>query len=111
MSMWNPFRRSSDTSKRDQLRREIMEKINTRCLNKGDAVQFEDLKMDDPEDERAGTLAVVMEEIVRADPTLGIFMWPGGPAIVRTSDYTALSSDMQTANQSFFITAKKIFGR
>ena len=107
-SMWNPFRRSSDTTKRDQLRKEVMQLINARCTAKGSSCQFEDLKIDDPTDERAGIIAVLLEEIVKADPTLALFMWPGGPAIVRVKDYNDLSEDMQAANQGFFITADKV---
>ena len=45
---------------------------------------------------------------MKADPTLALFMWPGGPAIVRVKDYNDLSEDMQAANQGFFITADKV---
>ena len=103
---WNPFRAAFDSVKRRQMRKELLQLMKDRCKRKGDAIQFEDLDMANPADERAAIIAVLLEEVVKRDPSFSLVMFKGGPALVKTSDVDALDPVLQMQNSDFIIKTK-----
>ena len=103
---WNPFRAAFDSVKRRQMRKELLQLMKERCKRKGDAIQFEDLDMANPADERAAIIAVLLEEIVKRDPTFSLVMFKGGPSLVKTSDVDSLDPFLREHNKDFIVGSK-----
>jgi hypothetical protein len=102
---WNPFRVAFDSMKRRQMRKELLLLMKERCKRKGDAIQFEDIDMNNPADERAAIIAVLLEEIVKRDPSFSLVLYKGGPALVKTSDVEALDPFLREQNRDFIVGA------
>jgi hypothetical protein len=108
--MWNPIQAASDSLYRFKVRRNLEAFIAKNLKNKGDSLDFHDLAYTNTS-HRAALMNRVIEEIVKADPTLGIFMWPSGPAIVRVADHDSLSDQDRALTAHLLINRDKLRAR
>lgn len=47
-----------------------------------------------------GIMALVIEDVMRANPDFALVAWPSGPAIVRRKDIDAINADFRKVNES-----------
>jgi hypothetical protein len=86
----------------------ILQLMKLRCKNKGDALHFENIDINDPEDNKSAIIAFILSEIVKSDKRFSIVIWPTGPALVKTSDVDAISAEDRQLDDQWIITPDNI---
>ncbi len=86
----------------------ILQLMKLRCKNKGDALHFENIDINDPEDNKSAIIAFILSEIVKSDKRFSLVIWPTGPALVKTSDVDAINAADRQLDDQWIITPDNI---
>ena len=93
-----------DMSKVEEMKKEILQLMKHRCKNNGDAIHFENVNINDVNDNEGAIIAYALSEIVKADRRFAIVMWPTGPSLVKQADVDSINSEDRKLDDRYIIT-------
>lgn len=87
-----------DSKWRSELKTEILQLIKKRhpAIDRG--LQFEGVTLDNPNEKSLATI-LVLQEIITQERQFSLVQWPGGIALVRTSQVDRLDKAYQDVNE------------